>query len=183
MKRILLHIYLLVFPLCGYSQLDTTVQSNNGNVVIKDFQRIEHDDYGFDSLGNKQGEWYENWFDYPFYNSGNVKILPNVKALGFYINNHKQGTWEVFDIAAGEEYSYDYLIAHCFFIKDSLIYTIYYDRKRICSIVRESVHHRPNNLGYLSVIKLDELILFDKKGRIKERQYYAPDGIFDQVSY
>lgn len=157
-----------MFIICLFLISFMPLLSQNDSVFLNEYKGImisQDTLLGYDSLGRKQGLWKEKNEQFMvFYDYGNGLMLDNSYSFGYYINGKKEGTWEV----ASDEFENKLILyAHCYYMGDSLIYTVFYDKYRIKSILRYSYLSTPNNLGYYKDLGIEELIVFNKKGKLK----------------
>ncbi|RLD37371.1 MAG: hypothetical protein DRI74_06875 [Bacteroidetes bacterium] len=177
MKRNLITLLLVFFLLSVYGQ-NNSLKSER---IYLNSPKEDKFDLAFDSAGMKQGKWSED-FDYfaVIYSHEKRFILEDAKGKGFYIDNKKNNTWEIY---SSEIDGVERMYAQCFYIEDSLIYTLFYEDFKIKSLLRSTDVPRYNNIGITGTVKFNEFIVFDKKGKISFRESYAPDGIFERLLY
>jgi len=152
---------------------------NNSRTIVQEGKSTEQ---GFDSVGNKQGEWSELIDAFPVqYGITDISIIPEVRIKGFYVNNQKQGTWTAYRNSDGDKHRK--LVAHLYYSDDTLQYTLFYKRNRVRCLVREVYKHRPNNLNYHRERVVVEIIEFNSFGRIKLHERYTPDGVYQRFHF
>ena len=177
-------MYRLNFLICSFLCLPALFligqqPIHNRDKVVQDGKSAEP---GYDSIGNKQGEWSEMEYDFPVrYGIKDIFIIPEVRIKGFYLNHQKQGTWTAYYNEKSNKHRM--LIAHMFYSNDTLQYTLFYKRNRVRCLVRQMKKQRPNNLNYHSEIVVLEIIEFNSRGRIKLHERYTPDGIYRRFHF
>jgi hypothetical protein len=66
---------------------------------------------------------------------------------------------------------------------DTILYQICYKNKKIKSIIKPLIIKRPNNVNHYGTIHFNDVIFFDKKGRIKYIRYLTQDGMIEERYY
>jgi hypothetical protein len=174
-KKIIMLMLGVFYGITGLCQNDALKGRFNG-----EFERINPHEFGLDSLSRKQGEWNENIESFPVIYGDTSYICDSVNTYGFYKDDKREGIWE---ITSTMKNHFGTLLAHRYYSKDSLIYTIYFKNYRIKSIVRESRIKRFNNSNYPFYLKIDDITVFNDEGKIIYRNFYAPDGIYENRNY
>ena len=161
-----------------------TTKSYNLRLVTDDF---ETRDITIDTFGMKQGlcrlkaeivlitdGLYEN-----------MQLLDsNIYEEGFYIDNKKEGLWEVitFKKRRFKKEVKQIILAHRLYVDDSIMFEIQYNNKKVKNIVDLKMIYRKNSI-YPYSFRYKSIIVFDNKGRLKYMQYVSPDNRLEKSSY
>lgn len=143
--------------------------------------KVHSNNNGYDSLGYKQGFWNEKIFygDYLLFFEDSVEA-PDAYAYGFYVDDKKVGFW---DIKTSNKDGSGSLIAQLFYENDTMKFQFTYIDSKIHQYTRIGYKDRQYNSGSNGVIYAIDRIVFDSNGKIKYRESYAPDGVYEKVKY
>lgn len=165
-------IFVVTFILLSFIYNNAICQDTN--IIIHKEKYEELEKFGKDSLNRRQGEWRIPIEYFVGFNDS-AKIIEAFEQ-GFYINNKKEGIWEVVD-------SSNNLIAHIYYLDDITQLEILYNKGKIYSIIKWKYFTRPNNLGLYEQSFPIEKIQFNTEGDAIYRKFIAPDGIPEEHSY
>lgn len=175
LKIIIFTIVLFYSPM-SYSQNDTLYKS-----IICDFPKLKST--GLDSLNRKQGYWTNQ--DTCIYiikdQDHSNEFIETVYESGFYVNNLKEGVWEVYpDIDCYP----NQIIAHRLFLHGTVIYETQYKRGKIHAIVSYGFKPRVgSSTTTIGVIYISELLLFNRRGKLIYRENISFDGVPERFFY
>lgn len=178
-KKIKMKVTVFLFLSLIYANCQVPIGYNNYNTINYEFE--ENNLKGYDSIGRKQGYWEEYMFfgDFLMFYKDSTIALDEVFAQGFYVNDFKEGLWDIYDT---KDYDTRKLIAHFYFEKNVMIYQFTYINNKLHQFTRIGYVHRPSNTNqYGVVLGLDELF-FDDNGNI-HRKSYTPDGVIEKKKY
>lgn len=135
---------------------------------------------GYDSLGRKQGFWNEKIYfdDYLLFYEDSVTSF-NAMTNGFYVDDKKVGIWDVFLYEAEEKVIY----ANIYYDNDIMIYQITYSNSKIVQFTKVGYKQRQYNTGSSGIIYVLNRVVFNNDGKIKFKESYAPDGVFEKYNY
>lgn len=171
--NIVLIFYFLINTVLTYSQTDSLANKN----CIVDFEKNQFDYLGIDSLNQKQGYWGIET-EVLLLIERDTGIVLNCKEFGYYLDNKKEGIWNVYLIKNGSE-----IISHRFYMNDELLYEIQYYNKKPIAIVRRKTISRKNNQGETSINFVFDEIRFNKNGEVEYREYVTPEGLIQKDYY
>lgn len=128
----------------------------------------------------KEGLWIEDSMEFIIMLEDTSYILELVNLRGYYINNKKEGIWDVY---LHSDQTPDQILAQLCFHNDSLLFSMYYEDCKIRSIFRETIITRSQNNEKFRQIKEIDSIFFNKDGSISKRLSYTPDNILENINY
>jgi hypothetical protein len=175
--RCIIFTIVLYCPIFIYSQNDTA----NKSITICSWKKPTS--LGVDSLGQKQGYWEnQDTCILIIKDRDNIKeFIETVYESGFYINNQKEGIWEVYpDIHRNPKQ----IIAHRLYLHGTVVYEIQYIRGKVHSILKYSHKSRVgSSTTDVGVLYLSELLLFNHWGRLIYRENISIDGVPEKHFY
>ena len=169
----------IIFALTSNTNCQVPIGYSNYSPIIYKFEG--KDLKGYDSLGRKQGYWEEYLFigDYLLFYNDSIIALEKVFAQGFYIDDFKEGLWNIYDI---KDYEKRKILAHIYFEKNVMIFQLTYINNNLHQFTRIGYTYRPSNVNNNGdVFGLDILIYDDDRGIV--RKSYSPDGVLNETVF
>lgn len=131
----------------------------------------------FDENGLYQGFWKLTEGVALLKNEKRVKSI-EAEKYGFFYDNKKEGLWEVKD-------SNSNLISHILYKNDTMVTEIQYVKGKVRSIIHYTTKYQytenPDLADYVYVYQ--EIISFNRRGKIKQRSFKNEKGEVETIVY
>jgi hypothetical protein len=131
----------------------------------------------FDDKGLRQGYWELPSAMTRIKNEKKIKGI-EAKQYGYFFDNKKQGCWDIKD-------THGRLVGHRWYKNDTTIVEIQYLRGKVSSIIHFSTKYEytenPDLADFVYVYQ--EVISFNRRGKIKQRSFRNEEGKMETIKY